>query len=253
MLVIGGYNSSNTMSLAAICAERVATYHIEDAACIDPERGHDPAPADRHEVAGRRSRVAGAARRGARGHDRGSEHAQQQDRRGRGARVRDAWHRSGDRSCRADRAGSSEIRRRCRMPPPNCGVVRRRCACRSRRALPSRRPASTATTGARRARGRTTARRRARAPSRRSWPGRRAGRSRTVDCWWPRHPPSMCTPTTTAGSIAARGSDEYPLSWTRTIRLDTDGALQVCYEVTNTHRCRLPFVWGCRMPMPWST
>ena len=39
MLVIGGYNSSNTMSLAAICAERVPTYHIEDATCIDPHRG----------------------------------------------------------------------------------------------------------------------------------------------------------------------------------------------------------------------
>jgi 4-hydroxy-3-methylbut-2-enyl diphosphate reductase len=39
MLVIGGYNSSNTISLAAICAARVSTYHVEDAACIDPERG----------------------------------------------------------------------------------------------------------------------------------------------------------------------------------------------------------------------
>lgn len=39
MVVIGGYNSSNTMSLAAICAERVPTYHIEDATCIDPETG----------------------------------------------------------------------------------------------------------------------------------------------------------------------------------------------------------------------
>src|SRR5919202_4394997 len=39
MLVIGGYNSSNTISLAAICAERVPTYHVEDAACIDPARG----------------------------------------------------------------------------------------------------------------------------------------------------------------------------------------------------------------------
>jgi 4-hydroxy-3-methylbut-2-en-1-yl diphosphate reductase len=37
MVVIGGYNSSNTMSLAAICAERVPTYHIADATCIDPE------------------------------------------------------------------------------------------------------------------------------------------------------------------------------------------------------------------------
>lgn len=35
MLVIGGYNSSNTISLAALCAEKVKTYHVEDANCID--------------------------------------------------------------------------------------------------------------------------------------------------------------------------------------------------------------------------
>jgi 4-hydroxy-3-methylbut-2-enyl diphosphate reductase len=39
MVVIGGYNSSNTTHLAAICYERVPTYHIEDAAGIDPEAG----------------------------------------------------------------------------------------------------------------------------------------------------------------------------------------------------------------------
>jgi 4-hydroxy-3-methylbut-2-enyl diphosphate reductase len=39
MVVIGGYNSSNTISLAAICAERVTTYHVEDATAIDPQRG----------------------------------------------------------------------------------------------------------------------------------------------------------------------------------------------------------------------
>ena len=39
MLVVGGFNSSNTMSLAAICAEKVSTYHVEDATGIDPERG----------------------------------------------------------------------------------------------------------------------------------------------------------------------------------------------------------------------
>ena len=39
MVVIGGYNSSNTISLAAICAERVTTYHVEDATAIDPARG----------------------------------------------------------------------------------------------------------------------------------------------------------------------------------------------------------------------
>ena len=39
MLVIGGYNSSNTTHLAAICAARVPTFHIEDAACVDPDSG----------------------------------------------------------------------------------------------------------------------------------------------------------------------------------------------------------------------
>lgn len=39
MLVIGGYNSSNTTHLAAICAARVPTFHIEDAACVDAESG----------------------------------------------------------------------------------------------------------------------------------------------------------------------------------------------------------------------
>ena len=39
MVVIGGYNSSNTTHLAAICNDRVPTYHIEDAAGIDPEAG----------------------------------------------------------------------------------------------------------------------------------------------------------------------------------------------------------------------
>ena len=39
MVVIGGYNSSNTTHLAAICHEKVPTYHVEDAACIDPAAG----------------------------------------------------------------------------------------------------------------------------------------------------------------------------------------------------------------------
>jgi 4-hydroxy-3-methylbut-2-enyl diphosphate reductase len=39
MVVIGGYNSSNTTHLAAICAARVPTFHIEDAACVDPDAG----------------------------------------------------------------------------------------------------------------------------------------------------------------------------------------------------------------------
>ena len=37
MVVIGGFNSSNTISLAALCAERVPTYHVEGASGIDPE------------------------------------------------------------------------------------------------------------------------------------------------------------------------------------------------------------------------
>jgi 4-hydroxy-3-methylbut-2-en-1-yl diphosphate reductase len=35
MVVVGGYNSSNTISLAAICSAKVRTYHIEDADCLD--------------------------------------------------------------------------------------------------------------------------------------------------------------------------------------------------------------------------
>jgi 4-hydroxy-3-methylbut-2-enyl diphosphate reductase len=39
MVVIGGYNSSNTTHLAHMCAEHTRTYHIEDATGIDPEMG----------------------------------------------------------------------------------------------------------------------------------------------------------------------------------------------------------------------
>ena len=39
MVVIGGYNSSNTTHLAAMCNDKVPTYHIEDATCIEPEQG----------------------------------------------------------------------------------------------------------------------------------------------------------------------------------------------------------------------
>ncbi len=35
MFVVGGYNSSNTCNLARICAERVRTFHIVDAACLE--------------------------------------------------------------------------------------------------------------------------------------------------------------------------------------------------------------------------
>jgi 4-hydroxy-3-methylbut-2-enyl diphosphate reductase len=39
MVVIGGYNSSNTLSLAALCSESVRTFHVQDADDIDPESG----------------------------------------------------------------------------------------------------------------------------------------------------------------------------------------------------------------------
>jgi len=35
MVVIGGYNSSNTQALARICSDRLATYHIDSASCIE--------------------------------------------------------------------------------------------------------------------------------------------------------------------------------------------------------------------------
>ncbi|MDA0327745.1 MAG: 4-hydroxy-3-methylbut-2-enyl diphosphate reductase [Gemmatimonadetes bacterium] len=39
MLVIGGYNSSNTNHLAHLCRQHTTTFHVEDAACIDVETG----------------------------------------------------------------------------------------------------------------------------------------------------------------------------------------------------------------------
>lgn len=39
MIVIGGYNSSNTNHLAHLCREYSTTYHIADATCIDPVQG----------------------------------------------------------------------------------------------------------------------------------------------------------------------------------------------------------------------
>jgi 4-hydroxy-3-methylbut-2-enyl diphosphate reductase len=35
MVVIGGYNSSNTQALARICADRLPTYHIDSASCLE--------------------------------------------------------------------------------------------------------------------------------------------------------------------------------------------------------------------------
>jgi len=39
MVVVGGYNSSNTLSLAALCSESVRTFHVEDADDINPTSG----------------------------------------------------------------------------------------------------------------------------------------------------------------------------------------------------------------------
>jgi len=39
MVVIGGYNSSNTNHLAHLCREYTTTYHIADSTCINPEDG----------------------------------------------------------------------------------------------------------------------------------------------------------------------------------------------------------------------
>jgi 4-hydroxy-3-methylbut-2-enyl diphosphate reductase len=51
MVVIGGYNSSNTNHLAHMCRQYTTTFHIEDAACIDVEAGtirHKPELAADH-------------------------------------------------------------------------------------------------------------------------------------------------------------------------------------------------------------
>ena len=39
MIVIGGYNSSNTNHLAHLCRQYATTYHVEDAMCIDVDAG----------------------------------------------------------------------------------------------------------------------------------------------------------------------------------------------------------------------
>ena len=39
LLVIGGYNSSNTNHLAHLCRQHTRTYHVEDADCIDVDTG----------------------------------------------------------------------------------------------------------------------------------------------------------------------------------------------------------------------
>jgi 4-hydroxy-3-methylbut-2-enyl diphosphate reductase len=53
MVVIGGFNSSNTISLAALCSEKVPTFHIESPEGIDPDSGsvHHRLPGLSHEEA----------------------------------------------------------------------------------------------------------------------------------------------------------------------------------------------------------
>ena len=55
MVVIGGYNSSNTCNLARLCAERVPTFHIADAECLGLRR-HPPPAGDLAKGAAGRSR-----------------------------------------------------------------------------------------------------------------------------------------------------------------------------------------------------
>ena len=53
MVVVGGYNSSNTCHLAALVQSKgVRTFHIEDADCVDPETGEI-----RHQPIGRREEI----------------------------------------------------------------------------------------------------------------------------------------------------------------------------------------------------
>ncbi len=52
MVVIGGYNSSNTCNLAHICAEKVPTFHIAEPQCL-------VSPGEvRHKPVGRKDEVA---------------------------------------------------------------------------------------------------------------------------------------------------------------------------------------------------
>ena len=61
MVVIGGYNSSNTQALARICAARLPTYHINEPDCLRQD-GLRHRPVGAHdETAGR-----GLAARGSR-------------------------------------------------------------------------------------------------------------------------------------------------------------------------------------------
>jgi 4-hydroxy-3-methylbut-2-enyl diphosphate reductase len=52
MIVLGGYNSSNTNNLARICEQVVPTYYIDDSSCVEgPDRiRHKPVSSDREIV-----------------------------------------------------------------------------------------------------------------------------------------------------------------------------------------------------------
>ena len=52
MIVLGGYNSSNTNNLARICEQVVPTYHIDDSSCVEgPDRiRHKPVSSDQEIV-----------------------------------------------------------------------------------------------------------------------------------------------------------------------------------------------------------
>jgi 4-hydroxy-3-methylbut-2-enyl diphosphate reductase len=51
MLVIGGYNSSNTCNLARMCSERVPTYHVADPGCLVSELQIRHKPVGQHQEA----------------------------------------------------------------------------------------------------------------------------------------------------------------------------------------------------------
>ena len=60
MVVVGGYNSSNTCNLARICADRVPTFHIAEPEClVSADRiRHRPVPGAPARVPGRRGQGA---------------------------------------------------------------------------------------------------------------------------------------------------------------------------------------------------
>ena len=76
MLVIGGYNSSNTCNLARICDARLPTYHIAEPGCL-LSRDADPVQAGGREARDRGGRLVARERPGAPGADGGRFDARQ--------------------------------------------------------------------------------------------------------------------------------------------------------------------------------